>query len=170
MTAITPIRQDEVTVDPSEAFRAGMRRLASGVSIVTGGTGSEPVGLVATAVCSVSIDPPTLLVSISRSSSAHPTIAASGRLCVNVLSSEHRDVLARFTDSEKRSERFAGSEWRLRPDAPPILSDAIAAFDCTVVERIVYATHEIFLACPDLTLVGGGTPLVHFDRLFHQLS
>lgn len=170
MTAITPIRQDTVTLDASDAFRAGMRRLASGVSIVTSGTGSAPVGLIATAVCSVSIDPPTLLVSISRSSSAHPTIAASGRLCVNILGPEHRDLLELFTNAGKRAERFTGGEWRLRPDAPPILSTALAAFDCRIVERIVYSTHEIFLACPELTLVGNGAPLVHFDRQFRQLS
>lgn len=170
MTAITPIRQDAVTLDAGEAFRAGMRRLASGVCIVTGGTGSEPVGLVATAVCSVSIDPPTLLVSISRSSSAYETIAASGRLCVNILGSEHRDVLEQFTSPERRAERFTDRQWQLRADAPPILTDALAALDCRVVERIVYSTHEIFLACPDITLVGDGAPLVHFDRQFRQLS
>lgn len=170
MTAITPIRQDAVIIDTSEAFRAGMRRLASGVCIVTSGTGDEPIGLVATAVCSVSIDPPTLLVSVSRTSSAYSTIATSGRLCVNILSAEHRDVLELFTNSEKRAERFTGDAWRLRPDAPPILANALAALDCRVVERIVYSTHEIFLACPDLTLVGDGTPMVHFDRQFRQLS
>ena len=170
MTAITPIRRDGETWETSEAFRSGMRQLASGVSIITSGTGATPVGLVATAVCSVSIEPPTLLVSISRTASAYPTIDASARLCVNVLGASHDDLLARFTSPERRAERFTGSAWCLRPDAPPVLDDALAAFDCRVVERFTYATHVIFFARPEQVLVGEGTPLVHFDRAFHRLE
>ena len=170
MTAITPIRRQDETWETSEAFRTGMRQLASGVSIITSGTATAPVGMVATAVCSVSIDPPTLLVSISRTASAYPTIDASGRLCVNVLGASHDDLLARFTTPERRAERFTASNWRLRPDAPPVLDDALAAFDCRVVERFTYATHVIFFARPEQVLVGQGDPLIHFDRSFHRLG
>ena len=170
MTAITPIRRDGETWDSSEAFRTGMRQLASGVSIITGGTGEAPVGLVATAVCSVSVEPPTLLVSISRTASAYPVIEASGRLCVNILGTNHDELVARFTNSERRAERFTGASWRLRPDAPPVLDDALAAFDCRVVERFSYATHVIFFARPEQVLVGEGDPMVHFDRGFHRLA
>ena len=170
MTAITPIRRQDETWETSEAFRTGMRQLASGVSIITSGTATAPVGMVATAVCSVSIDPPTLLVSISRTASAYPTIDASGRLCVNVLGASHDELLARFTTPERRAERFTASNWRLRPDAPPVLDDALAAFDCRVVERFTYATHVIFFARPEQVLVGGGDPLIHFDRSFHRLG
>lgn len=170
MTAITPIRREGDTWDSSEAFRAGMRQLASGVSIITSGTGAAPVGMVATAVCSVSIEPPTLLVSISRTASAYPTIEASGRLCVNVLGTSHDDLIARFTTPDRRAGRFTGAAWRLRPDAPPVLGDALAAFDCRVVERFTYATHVVFFARPEKVLVGPGEPLVHFDRGFHRLA
>ena len=170
MTAITPIRRDGETWDSSEAFRTGMRQLASGVSIITGGTGEAPVGLVATAVCSVSVEPPTLLVSISRTASAYPVIEASGRLCVNILGTGHDELVARFTSSDRRAERFTGASWRLRPDAPPVLGDALAAFDCRVVERFSYATHVIFFARPEQVLVGEGDPMVHFDRGFHRLA
>lgn len=170
MTAITPIRRDGETWDSSEAFRTGMRQLASGVSIITGGTGEAPVGLVATAVCSVSVEPPTLLVSISRTASAYPVIEASGRLCVNILGTGHDELVARFTSSDRRAERFTGASWRLRPDAPPVLDDALAAFDCRVVERFSYATHVIFFARPEQVLVGEGDPMVHFDRGFHRLA
>ena len=170
MTAITPIRRDGETWDSSEAFRTGMRQLASGVSIITGGTGEAPVGLVATAVCSVSVEPPTLLVSISRTTSAYSIIEASGRLCVNILGTGHDELVARFTSSDRRAERFTGGSWRLRPDAPPVLDDALAAFDCRVVERFSYATHVIFFARPEQVLVGEGDPMVHFDRGFHRLA
>ncbi len=173
MTAITPIRRqdetDRTSWETSDAFRTGMRQLASGVSIITSGTAKAPVGLVATAVCSVSIEPPTLLVSVSRTASAYPTIEASGRLCVNVLGTGHDDLLASFTTPDRRAERFTGSAWRLRPDAPPVLSDALAAFDCRVVERFAYATHMVFFARPEKVLVGAGDPLIHFDRGFHKL-
>ena len=170
MTAITPIRRDGETWDSSEAFRTGMRQLASGVSIITGGTGEAPVGLVATAVCSVSVEPPTLLVSISRTTSAYSIIEASGRLCVNILGTGHDELVARFTSSDRRAERFTGASWRLRPDATPVLDDALAAFDCRVVERFSHATHVIFFARPEQVLVGEGDPMVHFDRGFHRLA
>lgn len=170
MTAITPIRRQGETWDSSEAFRSGMRQLASGVSIITSGTGAAPVGMVATAVCSVSVEPPTLLVSISRTASAYPTIEASGQLCVNVLGASHDDLLARFTTPARRAERFTASKWRLRPEAPPVLDDALAAFDCRVVERFAYATHVIFFARPEKVIVGAGDPLIHFDRGFHRLG
>lgn len=170
MTAITPIRRERDNWESSEAFRTGMRQLASGVSIITSGTATAPVGLVATAVCSVSVEPPTLLVSISRTASAYPTIEASGRLCVNVLGDIHAELLASFTTPERRAERFTDAAWRLRPSAPPVLDTALAAFDCRVVERFAYATHMVFFARPEAVLVGDGDPLVHFDRGFHRLA
>lgn len=164
MSAVTPIRREDPGFAASEAFRAGMRQLASGVSLITAGTAAAPVGLVATAICSVSVEPPTLLAVINHSASAFPTIDASGRFAVNILGAEDRDLVARFSRPERRAERFSGPGWQLRADAPPLLSGAIAAFDCNVVERLVYATHTVFLARPTAVDIRPGAPLVHFNR------
>jgi flavin reductase (DIM6/NTAB) family NADH-FMN oxidoreductase RutF len=169
MTAVTPIRRDDTMWETSEAFRAGMRQLASGVSLITGGTSAAPVGLIATAVCSVSVEPPTLLASINHSASAFAAIDATGRFAVNVLGVDHRDVVEQFGRPERRGERFQSGEWVSRPDGPLLLGDAIAVFDCKVVERLRYSTHTIFLARPLEVSIGDGGPLIHFNRQFYNL-
>ena len=170
MTAVTPIRRDELTWESGDVFRTGMRRLASGVSLITGGTPAAPAGLIATAVCSVSVDPPTLLASINHNASAYEVIAATGRFAVNVLSVTHHDLVEQFSRPERRSERFEAGNWLARPDGPLLLEDALAVFDCVVVETHNYATHTIFLARPvEVSVRGDGNPLVHFNRQFHVL-
>lgn len=169
MTAITPIRFDETKWESNEAFRAGMRQLASGVSLITGGTAAAPVGLVATAVCSVSIAPPTLLASINHNASAFAAIDAAGRFAVNVLGVGHHDIVEQFSRPERRDERFRSGAWVAHEDSPLLLEDAIAIFNCKVVERLHYSTHTIFLARPLEVSVNGGGPLVHFNRQFYDL-
>lgn len=170
MTAVMPIRRDTTQWESSEAFRSGMRQLASGVSLITGGTATAPVGLVATAVCSVSVEPPTLLASINRNASAFPTIDTLGRFAINVLGPSHREIIEQFSQTERRHERFASGDWLHQPDGPPLLADAIAIFDCRVVERLHYSTHTIFLARPLEVKVHEGKPLVHFNRQLHDLQ
>lgn len=169
MTAVMPIRRDDTEWAGGDAFRAGMRQLASGVSLVTGGTAAAPVGLVATAVCSVSVEPPTLLVSINHSASAFATIDALGRLSVNVLGVAHRDIVDQFSRPERRAERFTTDDWIRRPDGPMVLASAIASFDCLVVERLRYSTHTIFLARPMAVGVTAGAPLIHYNRQLAEL-
>lgn len=169
MTAVTPIRRDDTRWESGEAFRSGMRQLASGVSLITSGTSMAPVGLVATAVCSVSVEPPTLLASISHSASAFAVIDATGRFAVNVLGIPHHDIVEQFSQPERRKERFQSGNWIVRPDGPLLLGDAIAIFDCKVVERLRYSTHTIFLARPLEVSVNDGGPLIHFNRQFYDL-
>lgn len=169
MTAVTPIRRDDTKWETGEAFRSGMRQLASGVSLITGGTSTAPVGLVATAVCSVSVEPPTLLASINHNASAFAAIDATGRFVVNVLGVPHHDLVEQFSRAERRDERFRSGNWVVRQDGPLLLGDAIAIFDCKVVERLRYSTHTIFLARPLAVSVNDGGPLVHFNRQLYDL-
>lgn len=169
MTAMLPIRRDEPAWETGDAFRDGMRRLASGVTLITSGSSTAPQGLVATAVCSVSVDPPTLLASINRNASAYDTIETSGRFAVNVLSTAHHDIVEQFSQPDRRAERFQSGRWLSRPDGPLLLADAMAVFDCLVVEKLHYATHTIFLARPLQVSVSMTRPLVHFDRQLYDL-
>jgi flavin reductase (DIM6/NTAB) family NADH-FMN oxidoreductase RutF len=77
-------------------YKGGMRRLAAGVSIITTEHHGERYGMAATAVTSVSAEPPTLLVCIGRSGSSHEPIRESGRFCVNVLAETDRAVAEGF--------------------------------------------------------------------------
>lgn len=134
------------TVDIA-AFRAAMRELAAGVTIVTAGAGDGRRGLTATAVCSVSVEPPTLLACINRATEGHAAIAESGAFCVNVVAAEHRVLADRFAgrDGARGASRFDVGDWDSLETGAPALGDALAVFDCRVVETIEWGTHTIFI-------------------------
>jgi len=131
----------------TEQFKRGMRRLAAGVTIITTLHDGERNGLTATAVTSLTIDPPQLLVCVNRSAAAHDLIRKGATLCVNVLAQEHRALAARFAgvDGVHGPERFLEGDWSVLKTGAPVLVDAIAAFDCVVTETVDVATHTIFI-------------------------
>jgi len=130
-----------------ESFKRGMRRLAAGVTIITTIHDGERNGLTATAVTSLTVEPPQLLVCVNRSAAAHDLIHKGATLCVNVLALEHRELAARFAgvDGIHGPERFLEGGWTRLKTGSPVLVDAIAAFDCVVAETVDVATHTIFI-------------------------
>jgi flavin reductase len=126
-------------------FKLGMRRLASGVSLVTTLRDGERFGLTATAVSSLSATPPSLLVCVSQSASAHDHIVSSGILCVNVLSEHQEEHANRFASSRFRNERFDTGDWQALTTGSPALIGALASFDCKVRQVVPYESHTIFI-------------------------
>lgn len=146
----------------ADAFKAGMRRLAAGVTIVTTIHDGERSGLTATAVTSLSADPPQLLVCVSRSASAHDLIHRGARLCVNVLARRHQRLAARFAGIVQGAARFSAGRWMTLKTGAPVLADAIAAFDCVVSEAVDSATHTIFIGrVVDVRARRDGRPLLY---------
>jgi flavin reductase len=156
----------------SDQFKRGMRRLASGVSLITTVNQGVRHGLVATAVSSVTADPPTLLVCINRNASAHAHVEEAGILCVNVLSDAHQDVAARFSSSTDRHLRFEQGDWREIETGAPGLANSLASFDCIVRQVVPYHSHSIFLA----EIVGvelwadTSSPLLYMDGRYRMLA
>ncbi len=155
-----------------DLFRQGMRRLASGVSIVTTFDGAAPQGFAATAVSSVCADPsPTLLICVNRTVSCHGTIHGRGLFCVNVLAEDDLATARLFSCSEHRHLRFRDAPWEILTTGAPALTDALASFDCKVAQAIEVQSHTIFLGTVVATRLRGGEhrPLLYvggrFDRL-----
>src|SRR3979411_818418 len=96
----------------SENFRGSMRHLAGGVSVITVGRGSDITGMTVTSVASLSVDPPTLIVSINRESSSWPLLRRYGFFGVNIVNADQLDVAERFTGKGgvKGAEGVAGAE------------------------------------------------------------
>jgi Flavin reductase like domain len=94
----------------SADFRAAMRQLAGGVSVITAGQGDEITGMTVTSVSSLSADPPSLIVSVNRASSSWPLLQRHPFFGVNILSADQIDVAERFAgkDGLKGADRFAG--------------------------------------------------------------
>ncbi|WP_373322141.1 flavin reductase [Acetobacter oeni] len=149
-----------------------MALLAAAVSIITTDGGKGRHGFTASAVCSVSDDPPTLLVCINRSASTHPHILEHGTLAVNVLTGEQKELSSVFSDRSKTMEdRFASATWTRGLAGAPLLAHALASFDCIVDRTIDAGTHTVVLASVVDIALSANAPdsLVWFSRQYATL-
>src|ERR1700761_5917254 len=123
-------------------FRKAMRTLASAVSIVSTTSDNRRFGVTPTAVCSLSMAPPTLLVCINQSSSLHRPVLNAGRFCINILHASHVDLARKFSSREVE-DRFAHGNWHVDDHGVPYIADAQASIFCTVEETYRHRTHSI---------------------------
>jgi flavin reductase (DIM6/NTAB) family NADH-FMN oxidoreductase RutF len=131
----------------SDEFRGAMRHLTGGVSVITVGSGKDITGMTVTSVSSLSVEPPTLIVSINRESSSWPILRRQGFFGVNILAAGQLDVAERFTGKGglKGADRFAGAQWTTRISGVPLLVGALAAIDCEVEEIVERHSHAIVI-------------------------
>lgn len=130
--------------DLLEAFRDTMRHIPGTVYAVTTGHKGERFGIIATAVSSLSFDPPSLLVCINRAASLHGPMACADTFCINVLSPQNRAVADCFVRSASGEERFAVGEWSEELGVP-VLASAQSSLICRVADRHDFGTHTIFI-------------------------
>lgn len=155
----------------SNQFRAGMRLLAGGVTIITTEHDGKLAGLTATAVCSLSADPPRLLACLNRGGFTYACIHASRRLCVNLLSFDQH-MLARAFAGQVEGDRFEAVAWSTVVSGAPALDRALASFDCAVGEIVDAGSHGVLL-CDVLAvrmLDGAGQPLIYCDGAFTSIE
>jgi len=152
-------------------FKSGMRRLAAGVSLIATEIDGQKHGLVVTSVTSLTAEPPSLLVCINKTASAHAHIEQAGKFSVNVLSPDATEIAKVFSDPTRRAERFALGSWTTLSTGAPILGEALVAFDCVVGAAMPYASHTIFVGEVKAVRVHeeNEQPLVYFNRDFHHI-
>ncbi|MGJ4941885.1 flavin reductase family protein [Bradyrhizobium sp. HKCCYLS1011] len=128
-------------------FRAAMRHLVGGVSVITVGRGSEISGMTVTSVSSLAVDPPSVIVSINRGASSWPLLQSERAFGVNIPAADQLEIVERFAGKGglKGAERFAGADWRKRVTGVPLLVGALAAIDCEVEEIIERHSHAIVI-------------------------
>ena len=149
----------------AKAFKEGMRRLAASVCLITTAQadGSRN-GLTATAVCSLSADPPTLLCCLNTSSNSFAAVAASRVFCVNVLSEADANVAHHFAGSRTGAEKFTAGDWRTGATGAPVLTSALASFDCAVVQVVEVGTHGVLIGTVrQVGLSVGGRALLYAE-------
>jgi flavin reductase (DIM6/NTAB) family NADH-FMN oxidoreductase RutF len=160
----------ETSLDVAEVkagFRDAMRRLAATVTIITTSEGKNWHGMTATAVTSVSADPPALLVCVNQSASLHEPLLGSGRFCVNLLRACHTDLCGVFSGQRDGAERFAVGQWLADESGLPYLADAQASLLCTVELKLPYATHTVFIGRVDTVRIFDEVkPLIYQDGRF----
>ncbi|WP_279482470.1 flavin reductase [Aureimonas sp. SK2] len=152
------------------AFRDAMARLGAAVSIVTTDGPAGRAGFAATAVCSVTDDPPTLLVCLNRGSSAHPAVRRNGRICVNVLAGEQAGIARVFGGRTPMAERFAAGTWGGGGFGLPELDGALASIGCEVQTVTQAGTHDVlFCRVVSIRSRGDGDALIYLDRAYRTL-
>ena len=163
-SAVCSIEIDrEVSADD---FRGAMRRLAGGVSVITVGRGNDITGMTVTSVSSLSVDPPTLIVSINRESSSWPLLKRHGVFGVNILTADQLDIAERFSgkDGLKGAARFAGAQWITLASGVPLLAGALSAIDCEVEEIVERHSHAIVIGrVLDMRLASRNSALAYWQ-------
>lgn len=155
----------------ADAFRAAMGRHFASVCLITTAHEGKFHGLTATAVASVSAEPPRLLVCVNKSAATHRAVQESGSFCVNVLSSAHESLAVVFADKDTRHERFQPAQWRTLETGAPAFVNAAAAMDCIVREHLDEGTHSIFIGDVVGTMICESRGcLVYGQRKFLQIA
>ena len=150
------------------AFREAMRHVAATVYAVTTRDDGQRYGILATAVSSLSFEPPSLLVCINRTASLHDPLERAERFCVNVLGLGNRDVAEHFMRPD--ADRFGVGDW-LETEGVPVLRTAQSSLVCRTVHRHEFGTHTIFIG--ELLAAKhreDATPLTYFDRNYIDIS
>jgi 3-hydroxy-9,10-secoandrosta-1,3,5(10)-triene-9,17-dione monooxygenase reductase component len=160
-------------LDP-EAFRDVMGRFATGISVVTTIEPSgRPAGITVSAMASVSLEPPLVMVALARKRFITPIVAASGRYAVNVLRHDQQALSDCFAHApvQPGREDFCGAAWQPGPTGLPLLDGTLAALECSVVETFSVGDHELFIGRVDsLRIDRDGDPLLYFQRQYLRVD
>jgi len=164
---------NEIVTPDRMRYREAMSRLGAAVNIITTVGPEGDAGFTASAVCSVTDDPPTLLVCVNRNASQHDAMKAAGFLCVNVLAHEHQELSPVFAGMGNipMAERFALSSWRRLVTGAPVLESAAASFDCRIEQITEVGTHSVmFCRVAAIHLGTASSGLIYHGRAYHKVS
>lgn len=152
-----------------DRFLEGMSYAACTVNVVTTDGAHGRAGVTVSAMCSVSADPPSLLVCVHHLSCASEIIRNNGVLCVNVLRDDQASISDTFAGRipTKSDDKFSCAVWRRCATGSPVLENALVAFDCRVVKHFRSGSHYIFVAdVAHIEIETGGSPLIHANRAY----
>jgi flavin reductase (DIM6/NTAB) family NADH-FMN oxidoreductase RutF len=155
-------------------FRTAMGQFATGVTVVTALDGERPQGITVNALSSVSLDPPMVMIALDQRRFIVPMIEATGRYAVNILT-EHQQWLSDcFAGAAVTPGRdaFCGAAWHAGETALPLLDGAIAALECTVVERFSLGDHHCYVGRVDATSLADpdAPPLLYHRRRYLRIE
>jgi flavin reductase len=170
--AFTAVAPEAIpSVEPA-AFREAMAKLGAAVHVVTSAGPAGKTGFTATAVCSVSDTPATLLVCLNRRSKSAPLLSQNGVFCVNTLGAAEEKLADVFAgrSGHQLEERFSVGEWMTLKTGSPVLTSAVIAFDCQTIEIKTVASHNVIFGAVQAVRLGpAGPALVYHDRLYKKV-
>jgi flavin reductase len=157
-----------------QVFRDAMARLGAAVHVITSDGSAGRLGFTASAVCSVSDNPPTLLVSMNRGSLQNQSFRDNGAFCVNSLCAEQEALSGVFAGFGQLTmeERFAAAKWDRLVTGAPALRGAVVSFDCRIASTVEIATHTLLIGEVVSIRTGrdGESALMYYGRSYHALT
>lgn len=151
-------------------FRAALGTFATGVTVITArDANGKPVGLTANSFNSVSLSPPLVLWSLSRSASTMPAFTRGSHYAINILAADQREIAERF--ARKDIDRFDGITLREGTRGAPILDGVVAVFECFNRSQYEEGDHVIFVGeVEHCARREGASPLIfHGGRYYTEL-
>ncbi|MFD1160142.1 flavin reductase family protein [Roseovarius aestuarii] len=154
-----------------DRFIAAMAGAATQVSVVTTDGRAGRFGVTVSAFSSVSAEPPLVLVCINRRSPAIAAIEANDAFCVNLLGDDQSEIANCFAGRPGglTPYDFTCADWRSAATGAPVLTGAIANFDCTVEATYDAGTHRIFIGRVQQALSRDAAPLAFSKRAYQAL-
>jgi steroid delta-isomerase-like uncharacterized protein len=156
---------DELVVDnfsgePDQEMMKGFnRKFVTGVTVVTTKDGERPRGLAVNAYCSVSLEPPLVMVCVQKTSSTYPALFKATHLGINILSTDQRETVGTF--ASKAADKFADLDWHAGPAGSPLIDGSSAALEAEIKERFQAKTHTIFVCRVRHAEVTEAEPMVY---------
>ncbi|NND83709.1 MAG: flavin reductase [Acidimicrobiia bacterium] len=158
----------------ADEFVSGMQRLAAAVTVVATEVDGVRGGLTASAVTSLTAEPPTLLACVNRDAGSHRLLLDAGHFSVNVLARDQEEVAGTFAGFSglEGPDRFTVGDWHTGDLGLPILGGALASFECSVDEVVVRSSHDVFIGAIEAVHLADGDvdPLLYLDRAFGGFS
>lgn len=151
-----------------DQFKQVMRRFAASVNVITSADGAVRNGMTATAVCSVTAEPPSALIVVNKSNRSHPIIDRTRAFAVNVLSSGQKQVATNF--ASKLADPFAEVAHTMGKTGCPLIEGAEAHMECVVIEQVDVGTHTIFIGRIVSTWAADGEPLLYHEGRYCGLD
>jgi flavin reductase (DIM6/NTAB) family NADH-FMN oxidoreductase RutF len=152
----------------SGEFRDVIGHFATGVTVITVLHDDAPLGTTASAVCSLSLEPPMVVICMNETSATGQAVGEAGSFAINILSDAQQDLARRF--ASKAADKFEGVPMATGPFGQPLLEASLAQLECRVVETVTGGTHVVFLAEVLGATAGVGAPLAYFRGRFGRLD
>lgn len=157
----------------SKTYRDAMSHYAGAVQLVTTAGAAGRRGLTLTAACSVSDNPPTLLICLQKSHEDNRLFIENGVFAVNTLGGVHQQLADAFSGriGLTQDERFELGQWEVLETGAPVLKAALAAFDCRVTSVQEHSTHHVlFGEVVGLRSNADAEALIYLNRRYHTLE
>ena len=152
-----------------EEFKQALSRFASGVTVITTiDKDKKPHGITVSAFCSVSLEPPLILICIDKNAGSYGAFQESRSFVVNILGDDQQHISNQF--ALPIPDKFDGMDFHLNDQEIPVLNEAIVNLECKLKESYEGGDHTIFVGQIEKSLVREGDPLVYCSGNYHQLK